>query len=187
MSLFKSDQIEEIIKIAVSETVKVLQEKKLISSEKTTEKTAYAKTEALLYNYMGFKRIIKERELEIETLRTYGVPQRSTSIVEYSPGTGTVHGLSTVEESVEAAIRNVQASVESTVQAIALIDKCMASLKHDPYYPILEMRYFEGRTQEDIADYLGCSQVSVSKNKNRLIRELSMRLFPDQAISEMMN
>ena len=76
--------------------------------------------------------------------------------------------------------------MQGTVQAIALIDKCMAQLRNDPYYGILEMRYFDGRTQEDIALEFGCSQVTISNNKNRLVRELSMRLFPNQAINEMM-
>jgi len=38
------------------------------------EKSAYQKTEQLLYNYNGFKRIIQERKLEIEELKLYGVP-----------------------------------------------------------------------------------------------------------------
>lgn len=150
------------------------------------EKTAYQKTEQLLYNYRGFKRIINERMEEIETIRMYGIPKRSGSIVEYSPHSGSVQGLVLEEESVENAIANVQASVQGTVQAIALIDKCMAQLRNDPYYAILEMRYFDGRTQEDIALEFGCSQVTISNNKNRLVRELSMRLFPNQAINEML-
>ena len=97
-----------------------------------------------------------------------------------------MHGLVLEEESVEAAVRTVERSVQGTVQAIALIDKCMAALKDDPYYEILEMRYFEGRTQEDIALYFGCSQVTISNNKNRLVRELAMRLFPNQVIDEYM-
>lgn len=150
------------------------------------EKTAYQKTEQLLYNYNNFKRIIKERELEIENLRKYGVPKRSTSIVEYSTHSNTVGGIVLPEESVESAIRNVQASVQATVQAIALIDKCLETLKPDTYYKILEMRYFEGKTQEDIAEGFGCSQVTISKNKSRLVKELSLRLFPNQSIAEMM-
>ena len=149
------------------------------------EKTAYQKTEQLLYNYRGFKRIVEERMREIEELRKYGVPQ-SCAVKEYVDKGNAVQGLVLEEESVDAAVRNVQASVEGTVQAIALIDKCMAALKNDPYYKVLEMRYFEGRTQEDIALTLNCSQVTISNNKGRLVRELSMRLFPNQAIAEMM-
>lgn len=190
-------EMTEFATIVANAVVEALQSKQLIGGgngstaadkpkAEKTEKTAYQKTEQLLYNYNNFKRIIAERMLEIENLRKYGVPQRSTSIVEYSPR-GSVPGDTVLpEETVEKAIQNVQASVEGTVQAVALIDKCMAALKDDPYYPILEMRYIEGRTQEDIADILNCSQVTVSKNKSRLIKELSIRLFPNQVINEMM-
>ena len=186
----KSDMLE-FASIVAASVVDALESKGLLGTPQVKEKpdrskSAYAKTEALLYHYNGFKRIIQERELEIETLRKYGVPKKSPSIVEYTPKSGTVHGLTLEDDTVESMVCNVQRSVEGTVQAIHLIDKGMDALQGDPYFCILEMRYFEGRTQEDIADHLGCSQVTVSKNKNRLVRELSMRLFPNQAINEML-
>ena len=190
MQIEKSDMMEFATMVATA-VVDALEGKRVIntgnpSANAKVEKTAYQKTEQLLFNYMGFKRIVEEKEAEIESLRTYGVPQRSLSIVEYTPGGGMPKGLCMEEEAVEAAVRNVQASVHDTVQVIAMIDKCMESLVNDPYYDILEMRYFEGRTQEDIADYYNCSQVTISKNKGRLVKELSIRLFPNQAIKEMM-
>lgn len=150
------------------------------------EKSAYQKTEQLLYNYRGFQKIVAERKLEIEEIRKYGVPQTCGAGGERVQNGNLPQGIVLPEESVEAAVRNVERSVEGTVQAIALIDKCMSALKSDPYYLILEYRYFEGRTQEDIATIYGVSQVTISNNKNRLVRELSMRLFPNQAINEML-
>lgn len=190
MQMEKSDMLEFATMVATA-VVTALEEKKMIgtaagNTSAKPEKNAYQKTEQLLYNYNGFKRIIRERELEIESLRKYGVPQKSLSIVEYSPGGGTPQGLCLEADVVEAAVRAVEASVHETVQVISMIDKCMDSLKNDPYYDILEMRYFEGRTQEDIADYMRCSQVTISKNKSRLVTELSIRLFPNQAIKEML-
>lgn len=149
-------------------------------------KSAYQKTEQLLYNYNGFLRIIREREQEIENLQKYGIPGKSGSVVAYKPHTGVVSGIVLKEESVEEAINVVRRSTQATVEALALIDKHMAALKNDPYYTVLEKVYFQGRTQEDIALELKCSQVTISKNKNRLVKELSLRLFPDQAINEMM-
>ena len=152
------------------------------------EKTAYQKTEQLLFNYMNFKRIVEERMQEIEEIKLYGVPKKGSAVVEYGGNVGgTVQGIVLPEESVERAVENVVKSVQGTVQAIVLIDKCMAALKNDPYYPILEMRYFEGRTQEDIAYELKCTQKTISQNKGRLVRELSMRLFPDQVVDEMLH
>lgn len=149
-------------------------------------KSAVEKTEALLYSYRDFKRIVDERMQEIEDIKKYGVP-KDLSVQEYV-AKGSVHtgGIVLEEESVESAVARVWRTVQRTVQAITLVDKGMAALKYDPYYRILEMRYFEGRTQEDIAVEFGCSQVTISNNKNRLIRELSMRLFPNQIIDEYM-
>lgn len=191
MQMQKSEMLEFADMIA-SAVVKALETKGLVGTPSAntkperTGKTAYQKTEALLYNYRNFKKIVEERMSEIDTIKKYGVPQKSGSVVEYSSKRGSVQGLKTVEESVASAVYAVEASVHDTVHVISLIDRSMAALKSDPYYDILEMRYFEGRTQEDIADHLGCSQVTISKNKARLVNELSMRLFPSQAVNEML-
>lgn len=178
-------EMQEFAELVASAVVKALGTTKPVEQSKP-EKTAYQKTEQLLYNYNGFKRIVAERMQEIEDIRKYGVPQ-SCAVKEYVNKGNTVRGLVLEEESVESAVRSVERSVEGTVQVISLIDKCMNALKSDPYYSILEMRYFEGRTQEDIAVTLGCNQATVARNKSRLVKELSMRLFPDQVAQEFMN
>ena len=186
----QKEELVELISTVVKETITQLG---LVNAtpkpvEERKPKSAYQKTEQLLYNYRGFKKIVAERMEEIEDIKKYGVPKKGGAVVEYGGDCGgTPRGIVLPDESVEAAVRRVEASVQDTVAAIALIDKCMAQLKGDPYYAILEMRYFEGRTQDDIALELNCSQVTISKNKNRLVRELSMRLFPNQAVEELMN
>lgn len=190
----QKQEMLELAEIISNAVVTALEKKGLVGNTTNVvntpvkaEKTAYQKTEQLLYNYNGFKRIVAERKQEIADLRRFGVPQKSGSIVRYGGNSGTVHQTVLPEESVEAAVRTVEASVQGTVQAIALIDKCMESLRSDPYYKVLEMRYFEGRTQEDIALEFNCSQVTISKNKARLVKELAMRLFPNQVVDEMMH
>ena len=180
-------QMLELAKIVAEAVVTALK-----SSGTTTEstpkqqKTAYQKTEALLFNYRNFKKIVEERMGEIEDIRKHGVPAKFGNVEERVQTSHTVHGIVLPEESVENAVRTVEGSVQGTVQAIALIDKSMAALRSDPYYKILEMLYFEGRTQEDIALEFGCSQFTISTNKTRLVKELAMRLFPNQVIEEMM-
>lgn len=168
--------------------IETLEKGKYISHKEDTHKnnkSAYQKTEQLLYNYNGFKRIIKERELEIEEVLKHGVPQ-NRSVKEFVSKGGMPCGIRLEEETVEAYVANVQKSMTNTLSAINLIDNGLEKLKYDPYYMVLPMTYFEGRTQEDIADYIGCSQVSISKNKNRLVKALSLQLFPDQVITEML-
>lgn len=191
------DTIEQIVTLVVQNTIQVLEDKNLlgntgsanskVSKQSANEKTAYQKTEQLLYNYNGFRRIVKEREEEILELRKYGVPQRAVTIGERVQSSHSNEGIVLDEERVEAAVRNVQASVQGTVQALALIDRNLDAMKNDPYFGILPMRYFEGRTQEDIALEYNCAQSTISQNRSRLIKELALRLFPDQVAREMLN
>lgn len=181
----------ELAEIVSKAVVNALKDNGLVGAadkaKPKTEKTAYQKTEQLLYNYNGFKRIVEERKQEIADLRKYGVPGKSSmSGGERVQSSRNVQGIVLPEESVEQAVRTVQESVRGTVQAIALIDKCMKSLRNDPYYDVLPMRYFEGRTLEDIGVSLGCDHSTISRNRSRLVRELSMRLFPDEVVNEMM-
>lgn len=187
MQMTKPDMLEfaTIVATAVVDALKKESTHVLGNTAPKHEKTAYQKTEQLLYNYMNFKRIIKERMLEIEEIKLYGVPKDS-SVQEYVQRGGLPHGIVLPEESVESAVCRIQASVKTTVQAVSMIDKGMVSLKNDPYYEVLPMIYFEGRTQEDIADQMKCSQMQISKQKTRLVRELSIRLFPNQAVDEML-
>lgn len=183
----------ELAEIVSKSVVNALKENGIIGSTPTQpkskeKKSAYAKTEQLLFTYNGFKRIIEERKQEVEDIRKYGVPQKSAmSGGERVQTSRTVQGIVLPEESVDIAVRNVERSVERTVQAVALIDKCLDAIKTDQYYEIIPMRYFEGRTLEDIGLYFGCDHSTISRNKNRLVRELSMRLFPDEVIEEFMN
>ena len=186
----QKQELVELISTVVKETIAQLGLVNGSANPKTTpamkEKTAYAKTEALLYNYNGFQRIIKERMDEIEEIKKYGVPKKGEAVKQYGGG-GSVSGLVLPEESVESAVRRIEESIKQTIHAVNLIDRGMAALSSDPYYGILRMRYFEGRTQEDIAFEMKCSQVNISKNNSRLVRELSFRLFPDQSVSELLN
>ena len=184
-------ELTEIISLTVRETILDLKNENFfgeVKKPKVQEKTAYAKTEALLFNYMGFCKIVAERKQEIADIRKYGAPAKSAmSGGERVQTSRSVQGIVLPEESVENAVRTVEASVQGTVQAIALIDKCMAALKNDMYYEILPMRYFEGRTLEDIGMYFGCDHSTISRNRSRLVRELSIKLFPDEVVNEMMN
>lgn len=186
MQIEKSD-LEQIINLVVQNTIKVLEDKNLLKPQTANEKTAYQKTEQLLYNYRGFCRIIQESQQEIEDLRKYGVPGTCGGIKEYTNKGGMPQGLVLDEERVEAAVMQVERSVAEVVRAVALIDKCLKSLERDPYYAVIKLRYFDGRTQEDIAIDFKCDQTTISRNRARLVKELSLKIFPNEYIAEMMS
>ena len=119
MNLGKQEMIEfaELVAQAVVKALEKTNSTPLVNANpkmEKPEKSAYQKTEQLLYAYNDFKRVVDERMQEIEELRKFGVPSKSGSIMEYSAHGGTPQGIVLEEESVEAAVRNVQASVQGT-------------------------------------------------------------------------
>jgi hypothetical protein len=157
---------------------------KRASASASSERTAYQQTEALLFSYNNFKKIVADKRAEIEEIRTYGVPQCGSAVVQYSKDGKTPKGLVLDEERIEEAVKKIEKSMEMTVLTLDLIDKSMAAISTDPYFKALEMRYFEGRTQEDIAVAFKCTQQNISYNKSRLIKELSIKMFPDKVARE---
>lgn len=184
--MLKQDMLE-LAEIISTSVVTALEQKGLVGTAPAnakSSKTAYQRTEQLLYNYRGFKRIVEERMQEIEDIRRYGVPNRGAMGERVQNG-NLPKGIVLPEEAVEAAVRTVERSVDSVVKAIEKIDKALLAIGSDYYAKIIQYRYFDGRTQEDIALEFGVSQVTISNNNSRLIRELSIRLFPNQAVEEM--
>lgn len=184
MSLNKTEMFE-LAEIVASAVVKALEERSVFGSAATkSDKTAYQRTEQLLYNYNRFKKKVAECAAEIEDIKKFGVPKKSKSITSFGGASGTVGGIVLPEESVECAVQRIESSVQDTVQAIALVDKCMTALKYDPYFAVLEMYYFEGRTLEDIALDFKCTQPNITYHRKRLVKELSIELFPDKVVRE---
>lgn len=176
----KSD-LENIIKETVKATILELGFGKQVPKQ---NKTAYQKTEQLLYNFRGFQRVVKEKQEQIEEIKKYGVPHKGSAVHTYCGGSD-AHGLSTEEETVDSVVYAVQMSVQDIEDVINMIKKAMLAMKNDPYYNILEMRYFDGMSQEDIAKALNCTQQNISYHKNRLVKELALRIFPNDVAKEM--
>lgn len=174
---------QELVNAIATAVVETLRQSE--KQDKKSARTATTKTEYLLANYITFKRIIQEHYQEIDDLRTHGVPNRSPVLNEYVQKS-CANRFVPKDETVDNAVHNVLASVQGTVRIVSTIDKAMDAIKYDPYYRILEMLYFEGRTQEDIAAEFKCTQPAISQNKNRLVKELAMRIFPNEYIEECM-
>ena len=155
------------------------------SKSPKTEKTAYQKTEQLLFNYNGFLKIVEERKQEIADLRKYGVPGKSACAGgERVQTSRNVQGLMTFDESVEIAVTNIEKSFEDVNKAIRMVDSALDKIKHEPYYNIISLFYFNGCTLEDIGVQFGCDHSTISRNKNKLVKAMSMWLFPNDVAKE---
>ena len=89
----------------------------------------------------------------------------------------------------EELLRNYNAFIESdqpyTQKLVRKIDEALNSIKSDIYYEIIPMVYFEGDTREAVAEYFDTTVTTISRNKNRLVNKLKVRLFSDDVIYEL--
>lgn len=76
---------------------------------------------------------------------------------------------------------------EITRKFITTIDKALDSIKDDPYFEVISMIYIDGKTREDVACELNCDEKTVTRNKERLVNMLKVKLFSDDYIMELLN
>jgi DNA-directed RNA polymerase specialized sigma24 family protein len=145
------------------------------------KQSPFQKTETLLYNYNNFLSVIKDKEEQIAELRQFGMRKTSTSITSFSGNTGLIE-VKSDSEKIEEKIEMIEFSISTTRSFIRIIDDAVDALKDDHYYDLIRMRYFEGCSQEEIAEHFDCDVRTVRRNKNRLINLLQIRLFSDEVI-----
>jgi RNA polymerase sigma factor (sigma-70 family) len=171
--------IQKIIKDTVSEMLFELKKQGLM---KDTKHTPFQKTEQLLYNYMNFKQVIIDKQKHIDFIKENGIQKKSKSIVSYS-GNHQVD-TRTDDEKANEQIEALENSILITKRYIAVIDDALSKISNDKYYDLIRLRYFEGKTREEIAEYFDVDVATISRNKNRLINTLKIYLFSDEAIKE---
>ena len=74
---------------------------------------------------------------------------------------------------------------KSTKHLCKKIEIALEEIKDDIYYEIIPMIYFENRTREDIAEHFNTSTKTITRNKNKLVNQLKLRLFSDDVIFEL--
>ena len=74
-----------------------------------------------------------------------------------------------------------------TRKFIRLIDDALTGISDDPYFEIIKMKYFDGKTHEEIAEYFDVQPAAISKQRKRLINRLRGVIFSDDFISELYN
>lgn len=72
-----------------------------------------------------------------------------------------------------------------TKKIVLKIENALNDIKEDAYYKVIEMYYFKNNTREEIAEKYKCSEATISRNKTRLMKILSAKLFSDDIIFEL--
>ena len=85
----------------------------------------------------------------------------------------------------ENKIEKIQNSIAITKHYIAILDRELEKLSRDSYYDLILLLYFEGKTQDEVAEYYDCCQQTIWRNKGRLINKLKIMLFSYDIIHEL--
>lgn len=171
-------EVKETIETTVKTMVLELKKQGLLKEGKNP----FQKTEQLLYNYMNFKAAIQEKENYIRFIQENGIQKKSKSITSYG-GNGSFE-IQTDEDKRLNQIETLANSIMITRKYIEIIDEALSKISDDKYYSIIRMRYFEGKSREQMAEHFDVDVATISRNKNRLINILKIHLFSDEVIAE---
>lgn len=169
---------KEIIRLVADE----LKNRKLLCNNKS----AYEKTETLLYKFRVLPESVKIIDIEIDRLSAdlEHVPQVSTKsnhlVLNEEEGTY-IYG----DEILNTRISELKQIIVKTKSYIRLIKDVLKKFEDDEYYPVIERIYFDKKTYEQISEEFGWAIGTISKHKSRLINEIKVLLFPNSFINEL--
>lgn len=152
-----------------------------------SSESAYEKTEKLLKNYVGFKRVIEDKVDTITDLRTFGKKRDTSLNMSFTLNHG-ADGIQTLEEETESSIGYIKEEISWMESILWKIDKALDWLrKEEPTrYKIITKYYFDNETFDSLSESFGVSKPTILNWKKQLVTKLSLYLFPKDVIKELM-
>lgn len=175
----ESVEVREIVKEAITELEKQGRIKK------PNEKTAYQRAESLLYNLNGFYDAIEFHEKQIEILKSVGVPKKSKSITSYVANSG-LREQKDEKEILDEKIEDEKRVIYRTHVLLNILENAISELPDDKMPEIIDCVYRDKMNIMDVAEEVGVSHVTVSKNKKYMVGLIATKLFPDEVIKEIL-
>lgn len=80
---------------------------------------------------------------------------------------------------------DVEDASETTKNFCELVTRALSRIREDPYYQIIELKYFEHWTHEKIAEFFDVDVSVISKRRTKLINQLRPLIFSDDFIREL--
>lgn len=80
---------------------------------------------------------------------------------------------------------DVEDASETTKNFCELVMRALSRIQDDPYYQIIELKYFEHWTHEKIAEFFDVDVSVISKRRTKLINQLRPLIFSDDFIREL--
>jgi len=135
-------------------------------------------TEKRLFAYPVLLQKIEDDTEKMERLTTDGTPERSKSIVRFNR---TGSRLSP-DEILEGLIMDLAATIAADQHETEIIEDALQTIQADPYYDTVAQKFIEGMNDEEIAATIPCDPSTVRRNRGRLVRKLTVRLYGAEAL-----
>lgn len=168
--------IEKSFDKQVKKAVELIQEAN--KRQEQEERNYFKDTERLLYNYPALKQKI---DADVEFLNNPDAEAKpsckSKDIVCFSTSNTGSHGLD-----LDRYTQGVKSSMMRTRQEVLRIERALESIKGDTYYRVIELKYFDGLSFEEIAEGLEKDEKTCRRNRSRLVNKLKIMLFGVEAI-----
>ena len=153
----------------IKEVIEELKRENII--DKAAVLTPYQKTEKLISIYKSLKLSVTRKIIGLEELQKNGTVSVKSGMSERVSG-GNYEYKSEIEKKEDMA-EKLSNEIEYFNKIIELIESALKSVEKDKYYRIIELKYFNKKTLEEISEDLNISIITVKRNKNRLINEMS--------------
>lgn len=136
-------------------------------------KDVFKATEKRLYAYPVLKAKIRDDEEMIEEVKQYGIHQKSPSITRFIRSGTRLDP----EDIKQAVIIDLEAAIAADRHEIERIDKALGQIADDEYRELIRYKYFEQKSEDEIADLMHCAPRTVRAHKSRLVGRLSVFLY----------
>lgn len=173
---------EKDMKLIVNKVLNDLKTKKLIS----TCKNSFKSTEKILYSFEALPEALKlineeisKLEIDYKKLRPTNI--KTNTIILNEEYQTYVYG----NESLETRISELKQIAIKTKSQIRIVNQALKKIEDDKYYKIIPLYYFDGLTQEMVAEKLEVSTGTISSNRSRLVNMLKVYIFPDTFMNEL--
>ena len=140
------------------------------------QKIIFRKIEEILRNYPKYQKRIK---MEIENLKN---PQIKKSCGPGGQGGGSYEFKSEMEQ-IEELKQRISNNISRYEEIIFRIDECLSMVKDHKDYNFIQLKYFDNKTYEEIADVLNISLKSTYGMRNRILEALEIH-FKTQRLIE---
>ena len=142
-------------------------------------KDVFKATEKRLYAYPVLLEKIKDDEEMLEEIEQYGLRGRSKSITRFIKS-----GIRLEPDEIkEAVMLDLRATIDGDKYEISRIDKAIEQIADDEYRDIIRYKYFEQKSEDEIADLMHCAPRTVRAHKSRLVGRLSVFLYGAGALA----